>query len=313
MSEPAHRPVPASSPEQPRGPRLSIAIGIATSGRPVILAETLQDLARQTRRPDQVFVLYSKPEDIGNLEAQLPGMHFGKAQGGLCEKRNQILDAAAGFDLIFFMDDDFYLDPGYLQAMEQAFLEDSTLVAGSGIVLADGARGPGLKLADARSVLSRAEQQGVARHSRHTAFNTYGCNMCFRLATIRQHSVRFDEKLPAYGWYEDIDFSRRMARFGSVMRLDNALGVHLGAKVGRVSGVRLGYSQVINPFYLARKGSFPWSNALRSVGRNMLANIVRSIRPESYVDRRGRLRGNAMAMLDLLRGRLRPDRILHMR
>jgi hypothetical protein len=38
--------------------------------------------------------------------------------------------------------------------------------------------------------------------------------------------------------------------------------------------------------------------------------LVFSICPEPYVDRGGRLRGNAIAMKDLVSGRLHPERIL---
>ena len=89
-----------------------------------------------------------------------------------------------------------------------------------------------------------------------------------------------------------------------------ARGVHLGVKLGRTSGTRLGYSQVANPIYLARKGVYPWVRVVRDLGRHLLVNCVKSIRPEPYIDRRGRLRGNARGFADLLRGRLRPERIL---
>jgi GT2 family glycosyltransferase len=124
-------------------------------------------------------------------------------------------------------------------------------------------------------------------------FSGYGCNMAVRLAPVREHRIRFDERLPLYGWQEDVDLSRRLAQFGAVVRMEAARGVHLGAKSGRGSGVRLGYSQVANPIYLARKRmGYPLRRAVNHIARNLLSNIVRSTWPESYVDRRGRLRGN---------------------
>ncbi len=305
----------------PGGQRLRIAAGIATSGRPAILAETLADLERQTVKPDQIFVLYSKEEDIGHLAQNgAPGVCFLQVSGGLCEKRNRILEDAGpdasrnrcGADLIFFLDDDFLCHPDYLRVTEEAFRRDPGIVAATGMVLADGAVGPGLTMDEAKSVLRGVRGPEPWDASQDAAFNTYGCNMTFRLQTVLERDVRFDEDLPAYGWYEDIDFSRRLARFGSMVRLRGALGVHLGAKVGRVSGRRLGYSQVANPLYLARKGSYPWSNALRSIARNFFANLVRSFAPERYVDRRGRLRGNLLAFADAARRRVHPSRIHRM-
>jgi hypothetical protein len=84
-------------------------------------------------------------------------------------------------------------------------------------------------------------------------------------------------------------------------------GVHLGLKAGRVSGVRFGYSQVVNPIYLIRKGTVPVSFALPLILRNVAANILRSLRPEPHVDRRGRLRGNLRGFFHLLRGRVEPE------
>ncbi|WP_428378250.1 glycosyltransferase family 2 protein [Lichenicoccus sp.] len=141
-------------------------------------------------------------------------------------------------------------------------------------------------------------------------FNGYGCNMALRLEPLIRHRLRFDERLPLYAWFEDVDLTRRLGRHGRIVKLPSARGVHLGIKLGRTSGTRLGYSQVANPIYLARKGVYPWFRVLRDLSRHLLVNCVKSIRPERYIDRRGRLRGNARALRDLLRGRLRPERIL---
>jgi hypothetical protein len=75
--------------------------------------------------------------------------------------------------------------------------------------------------------------------------------------------------------------------------------------------VRFGYSQVANPLYLFRKRhGYPLSWAVDHIVRNMAMNIVRSIYSEPYVDRRGRLRGNILALCDLMAGRMFPERIL---
>jgi hypothetical protein len=43
-----------------------------------------------------------------------------------------------------------------------------------------------------------------------------------------------------------------------------------------------------------------------------LANLARSLYPEPWVDRKGRLKGNAMALMDLVIGRISPRRILQL-
>ena len=77
--------------------------------------------------------------------------------------------------------------------------------------------------------------------------------------------------------------------------------------------MRLGYSQIINPVYIVLKGNMSFAYAFRLAARNVLANLVKSIRPESYVDRRGRLRGNLIGMLHLVTGRLTPEYILELK
>jgi hypothetical protein len=41
-------------------------------------------------------------------------------------------------------------------------------------------------------------------------------------------------------------------------------------------------------------------------------NVTRAVAPEPYIDRRGRLRGNLLALRDVLRGDLRPERIIEL-
>jgi len=42
--------------------------------------------------------------------------------------------------------------------------------------------------------------------------------------------------------------------------------------------------------------------------RNIASNVVGAVRPEPFIDRRGRLRGNLRGLADVLRGRLDPER-----
>jgi hypothetical protein len=137
--------------------------------------------------------------------------------------------------------------------------------------------------------------------------------MVVRLASVRDNHIAFDEALPLYSWQEDIDFSRQMAPFGRIVKAEALTGIHLGAKSGRVSGVRFGYSQVANPIYLVRKGTLSLSFGGRTLAKNLLANVGRLMRSEPHIDRPGRLKGNLLALFDLLCGRLHPGRVLEIR
>jgi GT2 family glycosyltransferase len=285
-----------------------LVVGIATHGRPAILAETIAFLANQVRQPDKILVAYAEPADIADAPERFPHVTFIRAELGLTRQRNAILTFAAGSDILLFIDDDFYLDPRYLRVTERFFAASPDVVASTGQVLADDMKGPGLTVAQAKSIIAAGTVQGEQRIT--PAFFAYGCNMCLRMAPIREHSLRFDETLPLYGWYEDWDFSRRLAAFGAIVHISNACGVHLSVKTGRITGVRLGYAQVANPIYLARKGTFPWSNVFRFIVGPCLKNLVRSLAPEPHVDRPGRFLGNLVAFRDLLSGTLSPEQIV---
>ncbi len=288
---------------------LSIAVGIATRGRPAILAETIAELARQTRAPEAIYVCHVTDDDVGDLPAQHPDIVFLKAEAGLPRQRNAILDAVSAHDVVLFLDDDFLAAPAYLAVLEQVMNAKPECVVATGTVIADGAKGPGLTVEEGRAILA-ADTPPADTRTTSPHFNGYGCNMAFKMATVRAHGIRVDEELPLYAWYEDIDVSRRLGAFGSILRLVGARGVHLGVKSARTPGLRLGYSQVVNPIYLARKGSFPWSHAVPSAARHCLINLVRSLAPEAHVDRFGRFRGNMIGLWDLLRGRAHPERVL---
>ncbi len=287
---------------------MNITIGIATRGRPGILGEVIAELDHQTRPPQGIIVCHVGPEDVMGLTGRFPGVRFITAPAGLPRQRNAILDAAGQADAVLFIDDDFLAGPDWLAVLEQVFAANPDCVVATGTVIADGAKGPGISVEAAREILAAdlapENPLAVAPH-----FNGYGCNMAFRMVPIREHAMRFDEALPAYAWYEDIDFSRRLLPHGTILRLAGARGVHLGAKIGRQPGRRLGYSQVVNSIYLARKGSYPWSHALRSVGRHLLANGVKSLRPEPEVDRWGRFQGNLRGVWHVLTGQAHPGRI----
>jgi GT2 family glycosyltransferase len=290
---------------------MRLAVGIATIGRPLTLTETLKEIAKQKRLPDLVVLCPATSNDIHN--AELDGLPFPTrivlGQAGSAPQRNAILLSIAQYDAVVFFDDDFFPSRNYLANAETILGLEADVVVATGTIIEDGINGPGLTPDYARERLTTVPVQYHAGNLTPD-YGTYGCNTVVRLAPVREHGIEFDEALPLYAWQEDIDFSRQLAAFGRIVRSDALTGIHLGVKRGRTSGVRLGYSQVANPIYLMRKGTMSLSFGSRTMTKNLLANLIRSLRPEAHVDRRGRLKGNLLAFLDLARGRLHPRRIL---
>ena len=294
----------------PNRMQCKLVIGIPTIGRASILCEVLPEFARQTRQADRIIVCGTQPCDVEGVADVFPDAEILLSNPGLPKQRNAILAAASDADIVVFFDDDFLPDPHYLHEIERQMVCDEKIAVATGHVLADGIIGPGLLVRDGQLVLERAE---ITPNEVTPVFNGYGCNMAVRASLMRANDVMFDERLPLYGWQEDVDLSRRLAAFGTIVKVPAARGVHLGVKLGRNSGVRLGYSQIANPLYLSfKRRGYPLSWALKHMTRNVAMNVVRCLWPEPYVDRYGRLRGNMLALRDLVIGQMVPERILRL-
>jgi len=290
------------------------AVIVSTRGRPDIVASLVKQLGEQTRPPEHIFIIATKADDIAGLDPLQKNLTVRIGRPGSTFQRNDGLALAGSqFSYIVFFDDDFVPSRFWLERMEAIFESRPDVAGLTGAVLADGTRTAGVQLGDAQSMVGlhdASPTQGGALHERFAYGSNVGCNMAYRY--LAMHDITFDEHLPLYAWHEDSDFRGQVERRGLFVRADDLWGVHLGHKQGRGSGVTLGYSQVANAVYLAKKGTVPARFLADIASRNIIINALRSFRPEPFVDRRGRLRGNLMALADLVRGRLAPDRILEL-
>jgi GT2 family glycosyltransferase len=289
---------------------MKIGLVVASFRRPWMVGRFLSALQSQSRLPEEIVLSVVEPSDVPDLtKTKLPTkLIYGDA--GSCAQRNRGIDYLRHrVDIILFLDDDFWLGSNYIEQLERMFEADPTIVGVTGYVISDGATSRGHTVSEANRLIAdyEARPARAAPQIKEVA-DAYGCNMAFRSGIIDQ--VRFDERLPLYGWQEDVDFSAQLRSLGLIVWTDKIWGVHLGTKVGKTSGVRFGYSQVINPFYVVRKGNMSAKRAVILVLKNILANMVKSIAPESYIDRRGRLRGNLIGLLHLATGRLIPEYVL---
>ncbi|AXA39644.1 MULTISPECIES: glycosyltransferase family 2 protein [Rhizobium] len=285
---------------------LRMAVGIASAGRPSILRETIDYLTTLPDQPERLIVCVPAIDDAAGLTERLD-VEVIVGSRGLTSQRNRIIQAAADTDVLIFLDDDFIPAATFLSRMAAVFAANPDVAIATGEVLADGILDGGLSMSNALQVLETAAE-GAEQVTE--VYNAYGCNMAVRLSPILEHALAFDEQLPLYGWLEDVDFSRSIARYGRSVRVEGARGVHLGVRSGRQPGRRLGYSQVANPVYLIRKGTMSKGRAVAQIGRNILANTRGLLFNDRLIDRWGRLKGNLLALSDLLVGRASPSRIL---
>jgi GT2 family glycosyltransferase len=287
---------------------MRLAVLIPTHHRKAVVGKLLSHLERQERLPDEVVL--SVP-DASHVEAfstfRMP-VTCVTGRTGSCAQRNQALDyALPRFDIVTFFDDDFVPADDYLAQVERLFARHADWSVATGWVVQDGARSAPLSFEAALAALSVLPNHGRPTLVKELS-GAYGCNMSMRTQHIGD--LRFDERLALHGWQEDVDFTSQMRRAGRVVFVSDLRGVHLGAAGGRVSGRRVGYSQIVNPAYLIRKGTVSPKYGLKLLCRNLAANLVRSVRPEPHIDRRGRLQGNLLGLGHLAMGRVEPERIL---
>ncbi len=285
--------------------KLNVTVAIATIGRKEIVGPIVENLiSSQTLKPKEIIISCVDPSDAGSA-VDLPDVKIVTGPKGLPAQRNTALKALSeGADIVVFFDDDFIAAPDWLETMETAFRSDSTIVGYTGRVLADGIKGPGLSVEDALQIVEN--DTSIADWDVKEPFSPYGCNMAFRVSAIGD--TQFDERLVLYGWLEDRDFAAALAKKGGrFIKSATSRGVHMGTKRGRVSGVRLGYSQIVNPIYMHKKGTMTTAQVADHILRNVLSNLVLSLRPEPYIDRRGRLLGNLKGVARILSGKLQPE------
>jgi GT2 family glycosyltransferase len=300
---------------------------VATKGRPAETRILLDFLADQEARPDAVYVVGAAKADLPDISGHplLAGSRLVLTiapTAGLTAQRNAGIEAllADAPDersgerwFASFFDDDFRPHRAWLRECEALFVSAPEVAGMTGQVLADGVKGRSVSEADALRYLSGErprEPHWSSGPERHEVGCAYGCNMAFTGEALR--NCRFDEALPLYGWQEDYDFTSRARRFGVIVYEPGCLGVHLGVRNGRVSGVRFGYSQIANPIYLARKHTMVPRHARRFIWRNLLSNLYHSVRGNGLFDYRGRLKGNFLAFADIARGSIHPRRILEL-
>lgn len=285
---------------------MKMAIGIPTLGRPEILKGAIDRFSLQSRIPDKIFISPVSDSDVSKITFDGRTLVRVPSDKGLTKQRNAILEAAKDYDIIVYFDDDFVIHKDCLKKIEEEFLNNPRTVIAHGTVIVDGAKIGGISFEDACNFTDNATLDPDAR--KHS-FSTYGF-MAIRMKTAQNNNIKFDEKLIYYSWLEDLDFSRQIVKYGDCVHINNAIGAHLAHSGGRTSGVRFGYSQVANPLYIAaKKTGFSYSKACKMFTKNFIANLIKSIRPEPYIDRRGRLKGNLIAFKDILLGKLDPQRI----
>jgi len=270
----------------------------------------MDHVQRQTVQPSALVYAVVKETDLPDWEKTPDHVTVIFCAPGLPIQRNVALEAVIErCDIVAFFDDDYVPSSYCIEGIDTFFRMHPDVVAANGLLLADGIHSPGISYEEAKELVVRHDNlPRTDARVLHELNGLYGCNMVFRAKAIGEE--RFDEQLPLYAWQEDIDFAARVGKHGRLVKTNAFHGVHQGVKGARLPGTRLGYSQVVNPIYLARKGTLTVGDAMRLILKNILKNHAKSLFPEPWIDRIGRCKGNWLAIFDVLLGRDHPKNIL---
>lgn len=283
----------------------TLAVVISSVGRPSTLHETLLSVLRQRRLPGQIIISVPADDDVRPETHALPGVSVIHSGLGLTRQRNRAIDAlASAIDLVAFVDDDVELHEHYLERVTRVFQERPGVVLVDGRVLADGRDIPRARSREIVAGTDAAESHQEVREIGPDL--VYGCNMTVRRSVLAR--ARFDERLPLYGYMEDRDFAFECVRMGRLARCEGAMLVHLRPAGGRISPRRLGFSQIMNPVYLWRKGNYlSWRNVAWQVSRPLLLNAALALAPGQRAHRLDLLAGNCRAVSSILRRHIAPE------
>lgn len=283
------------------------AVIIPSRNRVSHLRQILLCLARQEVLPDEVVVSVPSVDHLCALDGLSLNLLVVTGNEGASRQRNSGIAAVSPTaELMLFLDDDMVIARDYLANAIKLFLRHPGIAGASGTLLADGAALK--KELDTCDGLRLLEQTVARSDGVKPVRSLYGCNMIARRSMVANW---FDERLVGYSWLEDFAFSRNLAQSGELVQYEGCLGVHLGSESGgRVNHERFGYSQVLNPVFLWRKGPLQISDIALHTTKGVAGNAIFSLRREDGKWRRARFRGNLRALSDLVAGRMEPSRVL---
>lgn len=280
---------------------MALAIIIPSYGRKALLENTLHVLLAHVNAADKIVVVTCRDEDQPAIES--PKLIKLNGRKGSCCQRNQGLDflktSCQPYEAVLFIDDDIILAADFVENLLHLHSKHPTVSGFTVNVLADGALTGELSFHSAEAI-ANAWQAPLGFESLILSKVPYG-GISMKGDLLGQ--IQFDERLAEYGFMEDLDFFVRLRRFGPTGYAHNCGLVHLAAGSGRTNERKLGFSQIMNPLYLAQKGSLSFTDCLKHISKVMAANLCGAINSR----RRQRLVGNILAWGYLLRKGTSPE------
>lgn len=284
-------------------------IVICSVNRPELLHESVLSLLEQTI-PCRILITVPGEKHVSPKTRALPGVEIIlSAAPGSCAQRNAALrhvDPACA--VIFFFDDDVEVEEHYVEEMLRAFEQHPSIMVASGVNLGLGSPPGTLTRAAARDLIRFRPSAHCAMPCTVPARAARGCMMCFRASLLGK--AHFDERLPLYGYLEDLDFTLQCSGYGEIAIIPNCLMVHIETAQGRMGSRRRGYSEVVNPLYILSKGT--GGEVARLFGGAVKRSVKNLLRCHTR-DGRKQFSGNLLGWARVAAGKIEPEYVLQIK
>lgn len=295
-------------------PALRRAIIICTRNRPEELRRTVASIEEQDQASSLLLMVVdaSAPEQARRTQAlldrtTLPNCYVPyPATPSLARQRNYGLDRLpASVDIVFFLDDDVTLLPGFFHRVTDYMDRHSDVVGVGGLNTVELPRSASPVRRGLRHAFlldhprpGRVLPSGAASSPHHTSHAhptatqwLTGFAMAYRRSALERE--RFDERLEGYSHYEDRDLSVRIRRHGRLVMLPQARLIHRESPTNRYDAASFTYSMITHLYWFVekdirhplRKPAFWWA----TLGR-FLATLTSS-KPQKWAALHGQLSG----------------------
>lgn len=307
---------------------LTLSVVVPTLSRPAFVDGLLENLARQSYRPDEVIIVDGAGDDDRRTEevvrrAQSSAgayelIHL-RSDPGTARQRNLGVEKARG-RLVAFIDDDIRLDPVFFGVCVEALDAEPAAGAVCGLIvdqLIDREESAHWRWMQRLRCFGRFEPGwfdaasghpiprylgGMHEEKREIEVMGAGCSMWRRSALIELDG--FDTWFTGYGMLEDVHLSMRAARRWKLLELGTARCSHLRADEARPDQHELSFRSVVSYRYLFEQmvAEPTWGQRARwwyvqvvDLGRLVLAT------PGGGTAKRRAVRGKASGMRAVLR------------
>src|SRR5690348_12333570 len=137
---------------------LSVAIVIATRGRPKEVSNLLNALALQTVAPELIVVSACDQGDVDLDLIPAKNIEILFGDPGLTAQRNRALSIVYGnYDIVVFFDDDFIPSRFWIERIQFLFAVQVDLCTVTGQVLVDGVKVGGITWQEGQAIVDRAD------------------------------------------------------------------------------------------------------------------------------------------------------------